>query len=56
MVKLRKNNKSRREDADRANNKRQESPLSREGFFKMLRKISRPKDEKSSEEKSETSE
>ena len=36
--------------------KDKEKPLTREGFFKMLRKISRPKDEKSAEEKSKTSE
>jgi hypothetical protein len=35
---------------------KQEKPLTREAFHKFLRKISRPKDEKSSEEKSKTSE
>ena len=52
MAKSQKNNKPKRD----ANNKRQERPLSREGFLKMLRKISRPKDAKFSEEKSKTSE
>jgi hypothetical protein len=33
-----------------------EKPLTKEGFFKILKKISRPKDAKSSEEKSKTSE
>jgi hypothetical protein len=33
-----------------------EKPLTRERFFKLLRKISRPKDAKSAEEKSKTSE
>lgn len=33
-----------------------EKPLTREGFMKMLKKISRPKDAKSAEGKSKTSE
>ncbi len=33
-----------------------QKPLTREGFFEMLSKISRPLDEPSDEEKSETSE
>jgi len=54
MAKDKKNQKDTNKQGGKS--EKQEKPLTREAFHKFLQKISRPKDAKSSEEKSKTSE